>query len=663
VTVDVDRASRMPVSRRARGMSREVLLLLGSVIAFLAITVWWLTQDNRVQDWDNGLHTVDAFLIHKQLAAGHLTTLFTEFNTYPPLGHLVGALGVFVGGFSPATVILTSNVVFVPLLAAGCFGIGRLVYGSDRAGLLAAVFALGTPMIVSEFHEFILDPQQAAMVAVSVWAILASRRFERPGVAALAGVLSGLAMLTKQTSVIFLAGPLAVVLVRGGWRNWRGILAFACALGVVAGPWYVYHRQELNSLVSLHDGGGSTSAANEAGGFFPQRLSRKSFGWYFWSTLNIQVLAPLALAVLIGVVLTIRDCLRDRSGQNLRPEVLGGLFVSWLGMTLITHKDPRYTLPALIFMAVLGTGWIATATHGRKLLQSVLVAVAVINLIGVSTGLGSTVRLALPGAPRHSVLAERHITFYSPDGWLRGGPERDGDILGLMRGLKRAGVRTVTFDAASSDDINFNTSGLQALAIEAGLSPTWVYNPAGLGPHDAFVLRHVPQAGDAPPCQRLNDGSGVYVVLGNPIIPFELYTFLCPGRQPLFYRRTAPLSFETQVQLHPEITGPSRTLLLGVLLALHRQGIQRLQFDRASADTLFFQPGGLERLAAAAQLPVPAGLTPQQLAPNDAFLLRKPVAPGAPPPCGRFPDGTGLYIVLGNPTVAHPRYDCPPRRP
>ncbi|MCW3028366.1 MAG: 4-amino-4-deoxy-L-arabinose transferase, partial [Solirubrobacterales bacterium] len=422
-----------------RGLSTELWLAVASVVAFIGVTVWWLTQEGRVQDWDNGLHTVDAFLIHKQLAAGDLTTLFTEFNTYPPLGHLVGALAVFVGGFSPATVILASNLVFVPLLVAGTFGVGRLVYGSDRAGLLAALFALGTPMIVSEFHEFILDPQQAAMIAISVWAILASRRFERPGVAALAGLFSGLAMLTKQTSVVFIAGPIAVALARGGWRNWRGILAFGSAFGVVAGPWYIYHRHELNSLVSIHDSGAASPSANQAGGFFPQRLSRKSFGWYFWSTVNIQLLVPLALAVLIGTVLAVRDSLRDRSPANLRPELLAGLFVSWLGMTLITHKDPRYSLPALVFMAVLGTGWIANAKLGRTLFPALLVAVVAINLIGISTGAGRAARVALSGAPKNSVLAERELTLYSPDGWLRGGPARDGDVLGLMRGLKRLG--------------------------------------------------------------------------------------------------------------------------------------------------------------------------------------------------------------------------------
>ena len=145
---------------------------------FIAVSVWWLTQDDRVQDWDNGLHTLLAFGIHDQFASGNLTGWFTEFNTYPPLAHLVGAVAVFLAGKSPMGVIVASNVVFVPLLAASCYGVGRLAYG-PRAGLLAGLFALGTPMFVSQMHMFMLDPPEAAMVAAGAWAILASRRFER----------------------------------------------------------------------------------------------------------------------------------------------------------------------------------------------------------------------------------------------------------------------------------------------------------------------------------------------------------------------------------------------------------------------------------------------------------------------------------------------------
>jgi hypothetical protein len=290
----------------------------------------------------------------------------------------------------------------------------------------------------------------------------------------------------------------------------------------------------------------------------------------------------------------------------------------------------------------------------------VLAAIVAVNVIGVSTGLGSTVRFALPGAPAHSVLAERHVTLYSSAGWLRGGPEHDGDILGLLGGLKRLGARSVTFDAGSSDDINFNTSGLQVLAIEAGVAPRWVYDPTALGPHDAFMLRHVPQPGDPPPCQRLRDGTGVYAIFGSPLVPFELYQFVCPGRRPPLYKRTAPLSLATRIALHPELTGRTRALIQEALLALHRGGVQALALDPAGADQPFFQPTGVERLAAGAQLPVPPGLSAAQLTPSEAFMFRKVVPLRSPAPCVRFPDGSGLYIVLGNPAAGH--YVCPLRR-
>ena len=57
--------------------------------------------------------------------------------------------------------------IVIPLLTLSCYGVGRLLAGT-RAGLLAALFALGTPMIVSEAHEAYLDPLQAALVAAGV---------------------------------------------------------------------------------------------------------------------------------------------------------------------------------------------------------------------------------------------------------------------------------------------------------------------------------------------------------------------------------------------------------------------------------------------------------------------------------------------------------------
>ncbi len=642
---------------RNGGVSRELWLLLAGVAVFVAMTVWWLTQDDQVQASDDGLHTLLAYGIHDQFASGNFTSWFTEFNTYPPLAHMVGAIAVFIAGRSPMAVIVASNLVFVPLLAISCYGVGKLAHG-PRAGLLAGLFALATPLFVSQMHMFMLDPPEAAMVAAGAWAILASRRFERVGVAALAGVVVGLALMTKSTSVVFLAGLVAVVLLRGGWRNWRGLLPFLLIAAAISLPWYVYHLHQLGGLVEGQGGTGAAPGEQAA----PPLLSRASLLWYFWAALNIQLLAPLVLFLAVGVVATIADCVRRWTPENLGPELLGALFVSWLGITLIRHKDARFTLPALVYVAVLATGWIVVARpRVRVAATAVLGAVLVANFLGVSIGIGHTVRVALPGAPPGGGIATRQITIYSPEGYVRGGPKREGDILALMRELKRAGVQTITFDAGSTagNPSTFSTYGLTVRAEEAGLPATAAYDPGALGPRAGFMLLHLPVAGDPPPCQRLPDGEGVYVELGDPVKPFETYTFICPGRHPAVYARTAPLSLETQLQMHPEITGPPRTLILNILLALRQGGVQALAFDHASADTLFFQPGGLERLAALAQLPVPPGLTPQQLTPTDAYLLRRPITRTGPPPCGRFPDGTGLYVVRGDPAVAHPHYVCP----
>jgi hypothetical protein len=437
------------------------------------------------------------------------------------------------------------------------------------------------------------------------------------------------------------------------------LAAFLVLAAAVSLPWYIYHRHQLAALVGIH--------SSELGGPYatPPVLSPTGLLWYFWAAANVGWFVPLMVFLGVGLVYTLRDSFRRFRPENLGPELLAGLMVSWLGITLIRHKDVRYMLPAVVYVAVLATIWIPAARPRTRLIATTLVSlVLAANFLGISAGLGPTLRVSLPGASRTS-LWKRELTFFSPAGYTRGGPEHDGNVLGLMRGLRRAGIRTVAFDPVSANAVNdFTIFGLTVRAIQAGLSPMNVYNPTALRPHDAFVLRHVPQPGDPPPCQRLRDRSGVYVELGNPVKPFQSYTFICPGRHPQVYTRTAPLSLAQQVAINPQITGPPRAMLAGVLKALHQRGVQALVIDHVSADKLFFQPTGIALLAEGFQLPVAWSLQPKQMTASQAFVFRRPIARSGPRPCGRFPDGTGLFIVLGDPTRAHPDYVCPlTRRP
>jgi len=147
--------------------SAELLVAAALTVGFLAVTAWWLKHDSRVPDFDNGKHLGDSFYYYDLLHQGLLEP-FKVFTTYPPLLHLVGALGVAVGGVGVRGPIMVENVVFVPLLAAGCYGAGTVAAEGRRlGGLLAVVFALGTPMVVSQLHVMMLDAPEAAMATTA----------------------------------------------------------------------------------------------------------------------------------------------------------------------------------------------------------------------------------------------------------------------------------------------------------------------------------------------------------------------------------------------------------------------------------------------------------------------------------------------------------------
>lgn len=647
---------------------REPWWVLSATLFSLIVTIWWLGADNQVPDFDEGMHLTDAIIVHTQLQQGHLTAPFTDFDNYPPLVHLVGAIGFLIAGLHESAALLAQSIFFLPMLAGGCYAAGTMAY-NRRAGLCAALLALSAPMWVSEMHEFYVDPGEAAMVAASVGAILWSRRFERVGVSALAGLLVTLGMLTKQTFVLFVGGLVVVVVLRGGWRNWRGLIAFLAVGATLALPWYIYHYDQLSLLTQGATSTGIASGnANAGNGITPARSSAANISWYFWNLVNHQLLAPLTLFFLVGTALALWRFARKRDPDDLTPELFVGGLVGYLGVTYINLKDPRYSLPELIYVAVLATGWITQIQrrHVRRLAIATFAALAATNFAMVSFGWGSPVTWTIPGPHGSSVNGARTLTFFSPGGWLHGGPVEDGDLLGLIEALKRLHFRYVEFDGGSANIPDFSQNGLGVLTIEADLpEPAFGYNLALLTTHDAFILRRFAQAGDPPPCQRMVDGSGVYVEVGNPVAaPFEEYHFICPGRKPLYYQRTVPLSED----LTHVITGEPRQALVSLFRALRRSGVRTVQYDASMIASyegeVFMENVGLQTLAATVGVTT-GPYNPAGNGPHEGFLLDHTPVKGDPPPCVKLPGGQGVYVVLGSALIpfADYRFYCPLPKP
>lgn len=505
------------------------LSLLATIAVFLAVSVWWLVADSRILDWDSARHVMNTWAMRSALEDGDLLAPITQENVnhYPPLLYLVGSLGMIFGGWqSTDSAMLAMNIVFAPLLALGCWGTARLAYG-ELAGVLAAVFALGAPMVISTFHLYMLDVPQASLVAIGVWLLVASRRFDRVGISALAGLAGGGAMLLKPTAVIFLAGPVLVTLLRGGWRRPLGLAAFLAAGSALAGPWYI---EQSEWVFGLAKGATTTAATAGAGGYVtPPRFSVANVLWYGWNLLNIQLLGPLFACFVAGTTVAALRFWRARSPDDPTPELIAGALVSYVGCTFITLKDHRYSLAVLVFVAVLGVAWVPAlrSMRLRAAGAGAIVLVALVNLIGVSGAIGS--RKAVSFDPGHAPtpLGERSVRIYSPDGFVANKPRDDSAVLEIMRALRAEGFRKLQFEP--NGDVTFSNSGLAVIQRIAGLEYPRSWNPGNMPRDTPFLLRQPVTPGGPKPCGVLEDGWGVYVAWQrNTLVPFETYNLICP---------------------------------------------------------------------------------------------------------------------------------------
>jgi len=506
---------------------------IAATAAFIAMTIWWLSQDRSIPIYDAGHHLEVVFAFHSMIASGNWLGPFEYNEVYPPLGHLVGALGTLIGGVTVPAPIIAQNLVFVPLLALGVYQTGRLLFGS-AAGLLAVIFVLCTPLLIAQLHNFMLDPPMTAMVAVSLWLLLASRDFERMDYSLALGVAAGIGMLVKVQYPVYLAGLVLLMLARGGWRNWRGFLAFLAVGTVIAAPWYIVHISEFGRITEI---AGTGTGSGVQPDLAPPPLSSANFLWYFWSVLNSQLLVPLFLLTVGGALWMFVTLRRRRGGDAYggRLELLAGCFLTWLTITITPHHDIRYGMPLIPYMAVIGTGWIVCLPRRPALAAlALLVLGAGANTLGVTFGVGDEEVIALTHPLPKAEEESDRVIFYATQAFVNAAPSRDGNVPGLLDELHRAGVRLVAVSLQQSAGIDFSFEGLVPLGEIAGLQVAVVQSlEFGRSPEIATLIHEPVGAGSSPTCTRVSDGTGVWVARFDAAAgKLALY---CPSRRIKYY--------------------------------------------------------------------------------------------------------------------------------
>ena len=337
----------------------EIFALFLALAAFTFALAPALRESGTPPGWDQANHLRDSLVIERILTHPRAVSLpvvrailhgsedyplITPTGYYPPLVPAVTALLYLGAGHSYETAMAT-NLLFLGLLAFAVWGLGNAL-APRPAGLLAALLVLAAPGIRANAREYMLDLPLASIVILAAWALLKTRGFADRRWSLAFGALCGAGMLAKWSFFLFLAPPVAWVVIRT-WRDAadaaeasRGRrtanLGLALLLGLtLAAPYYLPILPILARKTWVHAGGAADGFESPftlfSVRYHLEALPRRLMGW------------PLTLAAAAGIA---AGALRRGVSRRSVWLLLGWAVILYAVFTFgITNKQSRYLLP------------------------------------------------------------------------------------------------------------------------------------------------------------------------------------------------------------------------------------------------------------------------------------------------------------------------------
>ena len=345
-----------------------LVLLWGLAILIAAL---WIILDKDVPAWDQAEHL--SYSMNHWWLLSHSNWLSTEgmrhlwmlSPKYPPVFYLVTAgVHMLLGPGSDQAIV--ANGVFALLLLFTTYGVGRHLF-SPQIGLWAAALCLLMPRLIQLGLDYQLDYAVTALVMVSFWCLTvwrdAAQRWQQWLWILAFGGSFGLALMTKQSAVLFLAVPLAWVslttIIGRRWGRLLQLLVGAIATAVVMAPWLSVNWVFQFSILE------NTNARSAQAEGDPM-LNTLAAWTYYWQDLPAAISWVLLLVPLVGIIFWVCGWLPGRRASqwldgNLssRGWLLSYVLGSYLLWSAILNKDPRYIAPYLPALAIfLAWGWI-----------------------------------------------------------------------------------------------------------------------------------------------------------------------------------------------------------------------------------------------------------------------------------------------------------------
>ena len=391
-------------------------IVISVILLFHAIlNIWYIFKDTLPPAWDQAVH----LLLSSAYFRGFDIQSTSDF--YPPFYHLSVSPLYFLFGESFNTACLT-NIIFLAILVFSIYGIGKILFNRE-VGLISAIIISFIPMLIGLQRDFLLDFALVSIVSLTIYLLLKADNFNNIKYSLLFGASFGFALLIKWTAGFYIFAPLCWVIWQaakekkkcsycgklaekiyctydcGKQNKWKPIihnfhhfcserhkkkfvdekkfillkehnfiLSFI-VFAVISAYWYLPNISVFSKLMSGSQYWGSVEGD-------PTGLM--GF-WYYIKIVDTQCIQFFSLLILIGLIVFMFQAERSK-----KIFIGFSILLPYIIFSLTTNKNPRYTLPILIFL-ILAVGFMLANINNKKLKSALVLGIILFGVIQTST--------------------------------------------------------------------------------------------------------------------------------------------------------------------------------------------------------------------------------------------------------------------------------------
>jgi len=400
-------------------------IFLFSLILFHTIINWiWLVKDTVPPRWDQSGHLIESLKIYDIFTHPSLDIfqrLAEVSNYYPPFFQMCTTPLYALFGKSADVAVMT-NILFLAILLFSVYGIGKKLY-DQNTGILAAFFISFYPAVYSMTRTYLLDFALIAMVALSIFLLLKTDDFTNTKYSIFFGISLGLGLLTKWSFAFFI-GPailfiIVCILIKSidiekmrlniksylitsfkilfNSKRTKNILVLSLIGLLIMSFWYIPNFTSFTQKLTKYSDYGVIEGDAELYSF-------ESNTFYLFYLINFQTTFLAFIVFLVGLYLYIK-----KKDKFLLLNIFC-ILIPLLIFTFISNKDGRYTMPIIIYFALISA--IGFIKQNNKILISFIVGV--IFIFGmfqfIHAGFG------ISEIPKEKVIKfpyNQHIKLYS----------------------------------------------------------------------------------------------------------------------------------------------------------------------------------------------------------------------------------------------------------